>query len=194
MLVFSEISVVSLHFNYNIMLNILQYIYWRLFFCFVFSFPINTTLYVWTCALLVHVSLCLVRVLNALTSSLTCCSFPFLLLWHVVPITGEYTHKHKEMDGEMESLLSDSIEQSESPFPGRTVKARTGEPVINLTCNFLPSSRWEPQCHCRGEQPAPGCSSVSLRRNRISVPDGTAPPCHQGRRPPAAHQLNENLW
>lgn len=81
---------------------------------------------------------------------------------------------------------------------GQWINQRTsqsfGEPAINLRSFPLSSSRREPQRLCGGEQPAAGCSSVSLRGNWVSLSDGTAPPCHPSGRPAAAHQPDENIW
>lgn len=64
---------------------------------------------------------------------------------------------------------------------------------FELTSTFLSAYRWEPQRLCSRKQPTAGCSSLSLRRNRVSLSDRTAAPCHQGGRPPAAHQPDENI-
>lgn len=65
---------------------------------------------------------------------------------------------------------------------------------FELTSSAVSVCRWEPQRLRRWKQPAPGCPPVPLRGDRVSLSDGTAAPRHQGGRPPAAHQPDENIW
>lgn len=64
---------------------------------------------------------------------------------------------------------------------------------LELTSSPLCVCRWEPQRLGSRKQPASGCPSIPLRRHRVSLSDGTAAPRHQGGRPPAAHQPDENI-